>query len=451
VLCLAVKGTSVFAGTRDGIFRSDNSGAGWTKADMGASGIIVNSIAVGGNALFAGTGDGIFISTDNGNSWTTANSGLFNVNVVSLIKYGAALFAGTEGNGIFCSFDSGTTWTKLSSCPPNSSGQHLEAGNNGIYTLRGSGVYVSADNGATWTLTLPDLDEPNIWSFDVNGDRLLLSGGPGLFHSTSTDTKWNLMNPSPRLIISLASSGATICAGGIGGVSLSTDNGANWKQYSYSDLSYFGWFTLDIAILGDTILTATEGGGVFVLSKDGTIWKNCTTGLTSNYCTSLSWSDGCIFAGTTNGVCLSTNTGESWTSVNSGLPNLSISSLAIYGGNLFAGTQYQGVWRRPLSEMTGVTSAQLKPQSTRQADFKIRSVRRGNHDVRIAFSLPCKDRATVKIFDLSGREIASLADQRLDPGSYSLTWDTRNVAKGCYLLRICAGSNTATQSIAVFR
>ena len=51
---------------------------------------------------------------------------------------------------------------------------------------------------------------------------------------------------------------------------------------------------------------------------------------------------------------MSSNNGSSWTSVNTGLTDLGIFPLAIKGDTLFAGTSSHGVWKRPLSQMTGI-------------------------------------------------------------------------------------------------
>jgi len=53
-------------------------------------------------------------------------------------------------------------------------------------------------------------------------------------------------------------------------------------------------------------------------------------------------------------VFLTTNNGTSWTNVSQGLTHLSIKAIAIKGGYKFAGGDNTGVWRRPLTEMTGI-------------------------------------------------------------------------------------------------
>ena len=79
----------------------------------------------------------------------------------------------------------------------------------------------------------------------------------------------------------------------------------------------------------------------------------CNTGLT-NYIMvfALAISGNNIFAGTNNGVYLSSNNGSNW--VNTGLTNESVSTLAINNDTIYAGTDSAGVWKRALSDITGI-------------------------------------------------------------------------------------------------
>jgi len=88
VYALGVEGTTLFAGTGEGVFLSTDNGTSWTAA--GLSNAIVSALAIWGTNIFAGTiytgvsNGGIFLSTDNGTSWTAVDTGLTNTNISSL-------------------------------------------------------------------------------------------------------------------------------------------------------------------------------------------------------------------------------------------------------------------------------------------------------------------------------------------------------------------------------
>jgi hypothetical protein len=68
VQCLAVIGTSLFAGTRTaGVFRSTSNGASWTATGLTRA-TAVNAIGGSATTLLAGAYEGVFRSTDNGAS-----------------------------------------------------------------------------------------------------------------------------------------------------------------------------------------------------------------------------------------------------------------------------------------------------------------------------------------------------------------------------------------------
>jgi hypothetical protein len=61
---------------------------------------------------------------------------------------------------------------------------------------------------------------------------------------------------------------------------------------------------------------------------------------------------------------------------------------------------------------------------------------------RIDFTVEKSGAVSLKIFDLSGKEIATLADGNFEPGNYSRTWNAENVESGTYyyVLKTAAGS-----------
>jgi hypothetical protein len=210
-----------------------------------------------------------------------------------------------------------------------------------------------------------------------------------------------------------------------------------------------------IAVSGNTIFAGLWSGGVIRSANNGTSWTAVNSGLTIQGFTpsveALAANGGSIFAGTWgNGVFLSTNDGANWTAVNSGLTNTDIQSLAVSGGTLFAGTFFDGVWSRQISEM-GVLHPEPQGVTLDQSNFKVLSPNLTNSNAKIEFSLPHSDMVSVIVYNLLGHEIASLVNKNLSRGSHCIPWNTRNLAAGCYTVRLQAGSNSYVKSIPIFR
>ncbi|MCU0646341.1 MAG: T9SS type A sorting domain-containing protein, partial [bacterium] len=63
-----------------------------------------------------------------------------------------------------------------------------------------------------------------------------------------------------------------------------------------------------------------------------------------------------------------------------------------------------------------------------------------NPETTIKYDLADAKLVVIKIYNLSGKEITTLVNERQKPGSYALVWRTQNVPSGIYLCRMEAGS-----------
>ena len=79
-----------------------------------------------------------------------------------------------------------------------------------------------------------------------------------------------------------------------------------------------------------------------------------------------------------------------------------------------------------------------------------------NPETIVAFDLPTAQRVVIKIFDLSGREIKTLARGNFPAGRHRVSWNGRDsvgrqAASGMYLYRIVAGKFTQTRKMSLLR
>jgi hypothetical protein len=61
----------------------------------------VRDLLVDGTTVYAGTWEGVFASSDGGATWTGMSGGLAGVHVTSLISTGTELYAGTVSDGVW--------------------------------------------------------------------------------------------------------------------------------------------------------------------------------------------------------------------------------------------------------------------------------------------------------------------------------------------------------------
>jgi flagellar hook assembly protein FlgD len=70
--------------------------------------------------------------------------------------------------------------------------------------------------------------------------------------------------------------------------------------------------------------------------------------------------------------------------------------------------------------------------------------------------VPATTSVQIKVFDVSGREVSTVADGKFEAGVHAVDWDGRNaagheVASGVYYYRMSAGGYVATRSLIVSR
>lgn len=70
-----------------------------------------------------------------------------------------------------------------------------------------------------------------------------------------------------------------------------------------------------------------------------------------------------------------------------------------------------------------------------------------NSTVRIDLTVPQSSFARVKVFDISGREVATLIEGRLNAGLHLLEWNAGNNAAGIYFLRFHSGDVNLTKKL----
>jgi photosystem II stability/assembly factor-like uncharacterized protein len=74
-----------------------------------------------------------------------------------------------------------------------------------------------------------------------------------------------------------------------------------------------------------------------------------------------------------------------------------------------------------------------------------------NPSTTISYQLPKSSTVTLKVFDVLGREVATLVNGKQTTGFKSITWDAANVPSGMYFYRLIAGSFIETRKLVVVR
>jgi predicted outer membrane repeat protein len=74
-----------------------------------------------------------------------------------------------------------------------------------------------------------------------------------------------------------------------------------------------------------------------------------------------------------------------------------------------------------------------------------------NPSTSISYQLPVAGQATLKVFDVLGREVATLVNEVKQPGTYSVQWNAPGMASGVYFYRLVAGEFQSIKKMIVLK
>ncbi len=74
-----------------------------------------------------------------------------------------------------------------------------------------------------------------------------------------------------------------------------------------------------------------------------------------------------------------------------------------------------------------------------------------NPSTTITFKSTMRANATLKIYDVLGREIRTLVDEKLSPGTYNITWNASGLTSGAYFYRLQIGSYVETKKLMLIK
>jgi hypothetical protein len=74
-----------------------------------------------------------------------------------------------------------------------------------------------------------------------------------------------------------------------------------------------------------------------------------------------------------------------------------------------------------------------------------------NPQTKIKFAVPKASFIKLIIYDLLGREVTTLVNEELRPGTYEADWDGSNYSSGVHFYKIIAGDYTETKKMVLMK
>ena len=321
------------------------------------------------------------------------------------------------GPGIYYSTNNGTNWIQ-SAFPYSSMGIHFKGSRLFAYSNTEHKSYYSDNFGANWTQISGFYPQ----GFASNNTHLFAMTGENVSVSTNDGINWSTIYIPSRPVF--VKDNYVYVYGYSSGISLSSNNGANWTTVNYSASC--------MATNGVELYAGTSGGAVLKSTDNGYTFTP-TTSFGSNAISSIVAVGTNIIAATNTvtGVYVSTNKGITWTQKNDGFTGyISISQLTYLNGYVFAGMT-NTVWRRLLSNLVGIENIGTETPSSFSLGQNYPNP--FNPVTKIRFDIPRwrgeGGWTTLRVYDVMGREVQTLVNERLEPGTYEVTFNIESATE----------------------
>src|SRR5689334_14947934 len=110
---------------------------------------------------------------------------------------------------------------------------------------------------------------------------------------------------------------------------------------------------------------------------------------------------------------------------------------------------WNAVYRRPLGELTGIqpTLNEVPNQISLSQNYP----NPFNPETNIEFQIPAAGNILLTIYDMLGREIAVLINEKLDPGSYKVGWNASQYASGVYYYELRTMDFSSVKKMIIIR
>ncbi len=478
------------------VYRRKNNTPGWTRIDGGITAITVNPPtinSVGGDSiLHASTSFGLYASTDQGTTWTEDNADNPALHFYAFAKGAGGKWFTSTDLALYSLGSADTAWTKVF---PTSgfqgSLQIFTDGLGNIYSL-GAGnnnvlppPYMSTNGGISWNIDTAGMsvipgavvffvDEKGgqhassddylsssylytkpyggSWGLDTAGFRLTSHIYPYSYSSTAaiaSDRHGYLYASGTYLKGSTQVNGQVIRRPINGGIWVADTVGLS----SYSNLS-----ALVPGKNGDMYGTYLSH---LVHRSNGGTWSNINVPViagSKNNSMALSVdSSGALFAAIKGddanftfrglGIYFTADTGKTWKYA--GLDSIAVNQLVSYGDTTYAATN-NGLYilTRKAVVRTGVEQVRGVPMSYALYQNYPNPF---NPTTNFRFTIGSGQFVSLKIYDVLGREVTTLVNEKLNPGSYNIPWNGGNSSSGVYFYQLQAGSFVETKKMVLMK
>lgn len=389
---------------------------------------------------------------DNCTAQWTMVSNIPNVTSQSLIKIfipNGKIFVNTAG-GCYCSSNDGVTF--INKTPGILEIDGIDILNNEIYIISSYNAQVlkSINEGNNWLNITGNLT--NFFMAQVFKDNFVFVNDYGLNHfyySSNNGIIWEMVYPNSitnkiqkmlRINNNLFISVYNASYGG--GVFQSTDNGFSWiskmNGLPIDDADYY------IAKRDSTLFCSEFWSGIYKSTNYGYNWTKISniTGVRDFF----SFNNKLFIINTLQSY-ISSDNGANWINIKANLSSVWNQNIVAKDDYIFVLKDNGDIWRRTISGISCIEEKQTSLKYSLSQNYP----NPFNPITTLKFDVSKTSFVLLRIFDISGREITTLINEKLNPGTYETQWNASEYSSGVYFYRLETSDFSETKKMILMK
>ncbi|HEX7358168.1 MAG TPA: T9SS type A sorting domain-containing protein, partial [Ignavibacteriaceae bacterium] len=158
-----------------------------------------------------------------------------------------------------------------------------------------------------------------------------------------------------------------------------------------------------------------------------------------------------LYLGNDVGMYVSFDTGQSWQVLGEGLPVLPVGDIKIHPTENFlvAGTYGRSMYKIDLNLVTNADDS--LPQLINGFTLNQNYPNPFNPATTISWQSSVAGNQTLKVYDITGKEIATLVDEYKPAGNHEINFDASSLSSGVYLYKLIAGKYSETKKMLLIK
>jgi photosystem II stability/assembly factor-like uncharacterized protein len=461
----------------------------------------IHSIVWGNNPyeVFVGSDGGYSYSSNAGINWTT-NPNTFPITQFydfDVSKNGMLIYGGSQDIGISGTTDGGRNWK-------------LYAGGDGLgisidqltpgKIIFSDGVaagsmsfprYLSTNYGVNYTMIVTGLEPSTNWMAYVRNDN-----APPLYYYTHSGkyvyryyygSIWTCLNPGAafpsdvgNITVTPYISGSSVIyaplVSFVGGSLRVYDNGSWWERGTglNGTVRKVAIHPLNYSRVYAIMNGFTASDKLYLSTNKGVNWTNITGNLPNVPVADLiahPSDNNKLYLGTEYGCFRTTNGGLNWHRWNNGMPEATIVTSMGYidslstSGKFFvvAATYGRSIYSRDISGDDPISIRSITEEIPGKFELYQNYPNPFNPVTKIKFDIPNitiiarsgttrqSQSVSLKVYDITGREILTLVNEQLSPGTYEVTFDGSNYPSGVYYYQLLIGDFKETKKLLLLK